>query len=97
MAFRDIARVCGILGAAGFSNCTGESVRTDLHYPGGVEAVVQLASYVGPTARVLREKNGTPEDLAAIVEQIAAKFRRFRSADGVRIPARVNIFTAEIE
>jgi hypothetical protein len=94
MAFRDIDRVCAILAAAGFSDCQGESAGVDLHHPGGIEAVVDLASYVGPTARVMREKNGTEEDRAAILEGIAGAMEPFRSADGIRIPASVNVFTA---
>jgi SAM-dependent methyltransferase len=97
MAFRDIGRVCGILKDAGFSKCKGESLEADLHHPGGLEAVVRLAAHVGPTARVLREKNGTAEDHAAIVEEIATAFQQFGSADGIRIPACFNIFAAEIK
>lgn len=96
MAFRNIERVCGILEDAGFSGCKGESVKAELHHPRGIEAVVQLASHVGPTARVLRERNGTAEDKAAILDEIASEFRQFRSGDGIRIPARINIFTGQL-
>ncbi len=94
MAFRDVDRVCGILAAAGFSAAEGTSVPTDLHHPGGVEAVVRLAAHVGPTARIMRENNGTAVDEAAIAAALAVELAQFRSDDGVRIPARVNIFTA---
>jgi SAM-dependent methyltransferase len=95
LAFRDIDRVVGILRDAGLSGGRGEAVDTHLHHPGGIEAVTSLAMKVGPVSRMLREKNGTPEDLAAIIDAAAGEFRPFDSADGIRIPARINIFTAE--
>jgi hypothetical protein len=58
-----------------------------------VEAVVRLAAHVGPTARMLREKNGGPEDLEAIQRELATQLRPYLNEDGVRIPAKINIFT----
>jgi SAM-dependent methyltransferase len=92
MAFRDTGRVLGILEAAGFVECTGETMTVDLHHPRGIGAVVELAAVVGPTARMLREKGGSAEDLAAITQAIAVEFEQFRSNDGIRIPAGVNMF-----
>ena len=94
MAFQDIERVRGILADAGFSRCDGRAVAVDLHHPGGLEAIEKLVTVVGPVARVLREKDGTEEDKAAIAAEVAARFAQFRSSDGIRIPARVNVFTA---
>jgi hypothetical protein len=94
MAFRDVDRVCGILEAAGLADARGERVATDLHHPGGVEAVMGLARHVGPIARTMREKQGKPEDEAAILEGVAAALEVYRSPDGVRIPAEINFFTA---
>ena len=96
MAFRDIGRVRAILADAGFSRPHGERVAVDLHLPGGIEAAARLAQ-VGPAARILREKNGTAEDLRAITEKIAEELAQFRSADGIRIPACINLFRAERE
>lgn len=94
MAFRDIDRVCRILKDAGYTNCAGKAQSTDLHHPGGIEAVTTLATHVGPATRVMREKNGTDEDRAAISATLADAFVDFRTADGIRIPAVINIFTA---
>lgn len=94
MAFRDIDRVRAILGEAGFVRGRGESVAVELHHRGGLEAAVRL-SQVGPAARILREKNGTAKDLTAITEKVAEEFAQFRTADGIRIPAFVNVFSAE--
>jgi SAM-dependent methyltransferase len=94
LAFRDRFRVAAILEAAGFADAAGESRAVELHHPGGLEAVMRLAAQVGPVARLVREKAAAPEDVAAIAEATAAEFARFRTADGIRIPARVNLFTA---
>ncbi len=93
MAFRDIDRVTGLLQAAGLADCKGATVATELHHPGDVEAIVRLLRHVGPMARVLREKGGTPEDEAAILATLREEFGRYRSADGLRIPAALNVFT----
>ena len=94
MAFRDIDRVCGILRAAGFSDSNGQYVETDLHHPGGVAAASALAGHVGPAARLVREKGGTPEDLTALLDGIGAALASFASDDGIRIPAGINVYRA---
>ena len=94
MAFRDLARVRGLLAAAGFAAADGALARTELHHPGGVDAVVDLAADVGPTARLMREKNGTDADRRAIADRLTAELEPFRSADGVRIPAGIILYSA---
>ncbi|MDN2566578.1 methyltransferase domain-containing protein [Aquibium sp. A9E412] len=94
MAFRDAERVCAILAAAGFAAPQGRAVDIALHHPGGLEAVMGIVPHVGPIARMLREKDGTQDDRAAILAAIAEDFARYRTPDGIRIPARVHLFTA---
>ncbi len=94
MAFRDIARVLEILEDAGFVDCRGEQVPTDLHHSGGLEALVDLTLQIGPIARVMREKNGTEDDLAALQNALTHAFSGYRSDDGVRVPAGLNLYTA---
>ncbi len=94
MAFRNIDRVVGLLEAAGFADCSGEAIETDLHHPGGVDAIIGLASHVGPAARVVRAKGGSAEDHDIIMQKVAEDFQQFRAADGVRIPACINVFSA---
>jgi SAM-dependent methyltransferase len=94
MAFRDIPRVCAILRDAGFTAVKGEQVTNDLHHPGGPEALVRLASHVGPIARILRETNATEDDEAAIRNGLRDALQPFASTDGIRIPAGINLFSA---
>ena len=94
MAFRDVDRVRGLLRAAGFADAKGEAVAVDLHHPGGMPAVLRLMLAVGPVARMLRESGGTDEDRSAILEAIGTAFAPYVGADGVRVPALLNVFTA---
>jgi len=95
MAFRDIDRVCGIMRAAGLVNCEGRFVETELHHPGGVAAVTALAGHVGPVARFVREKNLGREDLSKLLAAVEGAFAQFQSTDGIRIPAGINLYSAE--
>lgn len=94
MAFRDTDRVLSLLAKAGFSDSGREIVDVDLHHPGGLDAVMRLVGHVGPIARMMREKKGSPEDRDAIFATIASAFESYRTADGIRIPARVSVFQA---
>jgi SAM-dependent methyltransferase len=94
MAFRDTERVLDILAAAGFVDCKADEIATELHHPGGVEAATMLATQIGPVSRVLREKHGTDADREAIGAELVSSFERYRTADGIRVPAGVLIYTA---
>jgi SAM-dependent methyltransferase len=94
MAFRDIARVTGMLREAGLAGVEGRMVQTDLHHPGTAEKVASVLVMVGSAGRVIIEKGGTAEDAAAVRDDLSAALRRFETADGVRIPAGINMFSA---
>ena len=93
-AFADRDRVTGLLAAAGLADATAETRAIELHHPGGIAAIAGLAAEVGPTPRAIRERNGTPEDLAAIVAGVAETFAVYATPDGVRIPAEIHLFRA---
>lgn len=94
MAFRDPARVAGLLRAAGLAEVRAEPTDVDLHHPGGVEAMVALTTSVGPVSRALRETGGTEADRAAIAEALRTAFAPFATPDGIRVPARVIYYFA---
>jgi SAM-dependent methyltransferase len=93
-AFRDIARVVGILEAAGFAEPRGEERSVDLSLPGGLEAVADLSLRVGTATRHIRDKGGSEADARAIAAKIKERFAPFVTADGIRVPAVVNLFRA---
>ena len=94
MAFRDVGRVTGILQDAGLDEARAERREVDLHHPGGVEAVVTLLTAIGSIPRLMRDKCGTAADMDAIRDGLRAAFAGYASADGVRVPAVINLYTA---
>jgi SAM-dependent methyltransferase len=94
MAFRDAERVVGLLGAAGLAGAAAEGVDVDVHNPGGIEAMQRLLGRVGALPRILRDKNGSDSDRAAIVDRLREELTPLVTTDGIRIPARVTIFSA---
>lgn len=94
MAFRDRGRVERLLREAGFADALGRRVAVRLHHPEGAEGAAALASRIGPVASVLREREASPEDRAAIHAALVAALGGFAAPDGLRIPAGLNLFTA---
>ncbi len=92
MAFADPERALGFLRAAGLSDVACDTRRIELHHPGGPAAVTDLTTDIGPAMRLVRERGGTPEDLAAIRTGVAGDFAAYASPDGIRIPAEVYVF-----
>lgn len=94
MAFSGIDRVTGILRDAGWAGAQGRPLEVDLIPPQTPAEAAVFATTAGPAARLLREKEGTEADRAAIEEDCAARFARFETARGLRIPARLIVYTA---
>lgn len=94
LAFADLERVTGILEAAGLSDVRGEERGVDVTLPGTARDAASLASNIGPASRISKEKNGTPEDVAAIAEAVAQVFVEYEGAGRVNVPARLNFFSA---
>ncbi|MFQ5624140.1 MAG: class I SAM-dependent methyltransferase [Paracoccaceae bacterium] len=94
MAFAETDYVLGILREAGFESIGAEKVNTCLTFPGDAHAAGLLAGTVGPAARIVREFDASPDDIAAIGETIAAAFRGHETAGEMRLPASVIVYTA---
>jgi SAM-dependent methyltransferase len=94
LAFADIKYVLDILDKAGFAECRGEEERVYMTNPGSVEEVAHLASNIGPAARILKEFDGSNEDVVEIGREVAKSFENFSHEGGVRIPANINFFEA---
>ena len=60
MAFRDSARVLGILEAAGLAGGKAERIDADLHNSGGVDAVMRLIGSIGVLPRIFRGERRPP-------------------------------------
>ena len=94
LAFADRAHVRGILTEAGFTAVAAEAATVELTWPGEMPPLAALATSLGPAARILRERGGGPDDEAAIRQAVAEGLAPFQGAEGVRIPAAVNVVTA---
>ena len=73
---------------AGFAGGRGRTETVDVTLAGGVARAAQLATNLGPAARILREKGGTAEDAAAIAEAVAAGLAPYADARACGCPRR---------
>lgn len=94
-AFRDPARVLGLLTRAGLRDVEADACEVDLHHPGGPAALADLGVEVGPAAWLLRLHAGTAADREAVMRGMEEAFGAFASADGVHLPARVLVYSAQ--
>lgn len=93
MAFKDIDRVTGLLRDAGWSQVAGTLIEVPLSPPQTPRAAADLATTIGPATRLMREKNGTEDDLAAIRSAVETAFAACLGPSGLRIPARLIVYT----
>lgn len=94
LGFQDITYVIDMLEKAGFSDVVGEVSEVTLKYFGPLKKLADLASKIGPAARILKKHCGTDEDVKAIQETVLEKFRVFDEPDSICIPANLNFFEA---
>ncbi|SFD77827.1 class I SAM-dependent methyltransferase [Roseivivax sediminis] len=94
LAFRDADRVFGILSAAGFSEREVETIDLMLHQPDGWPAMERMLPEIGPIPGVMREYDGTQDDLRAILGSLRETWARYLGPEGLRMPARVHIYRA---
>lgn len=93
-AFAEVDYVTGILREAGLTAVSARTRSVQLECPMSLEQAGDLAAKLGPAARIHREKNGTAEDLEAIIVEVKKGFARYVSASGFSIPATIHFFEA---
>ncbi|MGZ2257884.1 class I SAM-dependent methyltransferase [Roseobacter sp. A03A-229] len=93
-AFRETARVRGILSKAGFDRIEAETVEIALTPPGTRADVAEMATSIGPAARTVEYFQGSAADSAAITAKVEEALRPFETPEGVRVPAEINFFSA---
>lgn len=93
-AFEDTGRVLKILETAGLVEIRARTVDLRLTPAGDLRALADLCCTIGPADSALRYHEGTDADRAALSDGIALRFAPFETADGVRIPAAINLFQA---
>lgn len=94
LAFQDIGYVTAMLENVGLQDISGHEISTDFTPPGDPAHVAAVTSHVGPSARIIKEFDRTVADAKAIERGVAAAFSEFYDGQQMRIPARINLFTA---
>ncbi len=94
LAFADPDHVLPILRAGGFGKAEAEAHDVMLRHPGGSAALSQLATEVGPAARILRLAEAGEADRAVLREEVEAALRAYDEAGGAAIPARIMVYRA---
>jgi SAM-dependent methyltransferase len=92
--FADLDYVVNILKEAGFADCWADQTDITLEFPGTAKDAAFLACNVGAATRIAKQYGASGEDMAGIVDDVAARFDRFSRGDKVQIPAKVNYFGA---
>jgi SAM-dependent methyltransferase len=94
MAFADIPRVTGILTSAGLVDAAGEAIDCIMPFCGFPERMRQTMTRMGPVGRFMQAKGGTEADLDAIAAAVEAAYAPWVTPEGLRLPAKLNFFTA---
>lgn len=92
--FADSGRVLGLLAAAGLADAAVQSETLPLRQAATPEEAGRMALRMGPSAALMRERDGTPEDGAAIAAAVATRLAAYAGPEGVRVPGKVHFFTA---
>ncbi|ETX12808.1 methyltransferase [Roseivivax halodurans JCM 10272] len=95
LAFRHPDRVLPILLRAGFAEARSEGVDLHLTQPDGWSAMERLLPAIGPIPGIMREKGGNDADLRAIIDALRQEWEPHLGEGGLRLPARIVIYSAE--
>jgi SAM-dependent methyltransferase len=83
-----------ILNAAGFAGVQIDGVDTRLPGAASAREEAELASQVGPLARLLKERGADAGVRELLIGELAARMTPYLTADGMRLPARLHLVTA---
>ena len=84
------------LRAAGLADVACEEVTVHLPIEASPQKAAELVLVIGPAARVVRLYQASPEDAAAIRDDIARDLEQYQDGNAVRIPALLNLYTARV-
>lgn len=96
MGFQNAGRVTGLMQAAGLGEVRCDVVEVLMTPIGNADEVARQCLRVGPAARLMTLFEGTPSDATAVEQDITARLAPMRKEDGLRIPARINLFHATV-
>jgi SAM-dependent methyltransferase len=93
LAFADPDYIRGILGAAGFADITVERAHPTI-IGGSPEEEARQALMMGPTARLIEEKQSAEDIRQTIAREIEAAFAAEASTGPIRLPATILLVAA---
>ena len=93
-ALRDPERVRAILEGAGFEDVRVEERRMMLTPPGDARQVTDLMCDIGPAQSAISHHGADSDQQQRLRDALAGALAQFGTADGIRIPALINIVTA---
>ena len=93
-ALRDIAGVLEMLAGAGFTNAVGEASDMFLTPQGGALELAEMVCEIGPAKAALMEYQADAPARAALIDKLVEALQIYETAEGLRIPAEINFFTA---
>lgn len=93
-AFEDADRVRRLCEEAGLTDARVEAVEVALTPQGDLADCADLLSMVGPANSVMRHFGGSEDDRSEIRRRLETALDPFRTDDGIRVPALINLITA---
>jgi SAM-dependent methyltransferase len=93
-AFRDPTRVNAILTAAGLADIEAQEVTLALTPKGDAATVAALMCEIGPAQRALSHFEVDAAGRTRLVHALTEALAALQTPDGIRIPARINFYTA---
>ncbi|MEM8692490.1 MAG: methyltransferase domain-containing protein [Pseudomonadota bacterium] len=93
-AFEDAQRVVRMLEAAGLQDVKCDAKSLHLTPSGSAYDVALQSTHIGPAQSILSLFEGNEADRMRIAKTLANTFASYGTADGLRIPAVINLITA---
>lgn len=93
-AFRDPERVQSILRDAGLAEIGHQVVDLHLTPEGDIETVAETFCAIGPASGAITHHAANADQIAALREALVQELGTFAWLDGIKIPARINLFHA---
>lgn len=93
-AFEQIPRVTAMMEAAGLSDIRARNIDLSLTPAGTLRNAADLCCRIGPADRALQFFDADDRQRRALADAIAQRFAVYDGAQGLRIPASINVYEA---
>ncbi len=94
MAFEDRAYVAEILHDASWHDVSIEEISLNLTPKGSLADVASFATRLGPASRIIKDLDGTEDDILKIETLVHDRLAEFATESGVQVAAKLNLVHA---